>query len=101
MIADVQRQVGARGVIAPLFGPLHGAPYKIYAVEAAAQGLSLPAFLAISVPARLGRFALLTGLVALLAHQVSPTTRLPTRRMLHLAAWTAFYAWYFWNLRSP
>ena len=100
LIADVQRQVDAWGEIAPIFGPLRRAPYKIYGVEAGARRLWLPLFLAISVPARLARFALLTGLAALLAHQILPKTPLRTRRMLHVAAWTAFYAWFFWSLRS-
>lgn len=96
MITEVQGQLSSYGVVAMAFGPLRGAPYKIYAVEAGAQRLSLLGFLAISVPARLLRFALLTALVAWLAHRAASGTSLGTRRVLHVVAWTVFYAWYFW-----
>jgi len=97
MCHTVLLQVRTRGLSALFFGPITGTPYKIYAVQAGAAHIGLPLFLLVSVPARLVRFALLTGL-AIFTCYVFPGMNLAVRKSVHALAWTAFYAWYFWNL---
>jgi hypothetical protein len=94
-IAGVRQDIAARGAAAIFLGPLSGTPYKIYAVESAAAGLGLARFLAISIPARLLRFGLVTLLFAGAAR--GPLRRWSPARLAiaHAAAWTLFYAVYF------
>lgn len=62
MCDTVAGQMRTRGAGALFVGPLAGTPYKIYAVQAGGAQLGLLPFLLISVPARLLRFAFVTGL---------------------------------------
>ena len=77
------------------FGPMSGTPYKIYAVEAGSRGLSLPAFLVISIPARGIRFVAV-ALVALWLVQ-GPLESWSDGRLYTLAVgfWSVFYVLYF------
>ena len=61
MFATVQADYTAGGAWALVKGPLSGIPYKIYALHDPAY-VNLPAFLAVSIPARLERF-LVTWLI--------------------------------------
>ncbi len=95
MIARVAESLHTQGLTAVLLGPLSGTPYKLYALEAPGAGIGLVDFLAISVPARLGRFVL----VMLLAHYALRGLcrlwrGLPDRALLG-TAWIAFYVAYF------
>jgi membrane protein YqaA with SNARE-associated domain len=92
MVGRVGEEVRAGGAVAAFRGPLTGTPYKIYAVEAGAQGLPLGTFLLVSVPARLGRFAAVTAAAGVASRLLR---RLAVRRGLHLGLWSAFYLWYF------
>lgn len=56
MLVRVRAALGADGLPAMLWGPLIGIPYKIYAVQAGALGLSLPGFMLMTIPARITRF---------------------------------------------
>lgn len=95
MIAEVQTSLAEDGVTATFMGPLYGVPYKIYAVEAAGAGIGLAIFLAVSIPARLLRFLVLTlgawAISAALVRRTGP--RFGTG--LLAAAWAAFYTAYF------
>ncbi len=95
MIERVAAELREHGLAAVLLGPLSGTPYKLYALEASGAGIGLAAFLAVSVPARLGRFVLVT----LLAHLALRGLRrcwpgLPAGGLLAVA-WLAFYVVYF------
>lgn len=94
-IQEVGRSIRERGAVAVFLGPLTGTPYKIYAVESAPAGLSLARFLAISVPARLLRFVMVTLLCGGLAR--GPLRRWPPAKLAlaHATAWGLFYAAYF------
>jgi len=95
MIAEIQTSLRADGVGAVLFGPLKGFPYKVYAVEAGAGGISPIAFLAISVPARLFRFVILVGIASAASHLLRQNVSIRVRIGILLVAWAAFYSWYF------
>jgi membrane protein YqaA with SNARE-associated domain len=56
LVAEVAEQTRTQGLMAVLFGPLRGTPYKIYAAQAGAQSLPLLSFLLMTIPARLQRF---------------------------------------------
>lgn len=97
----VRGQLVAEGLPAILMGPMQGFPFKAYVVEATVLDLSAWKLLAVSVPARLLRFLLLTLIAVGLAR--GPLRRLSTRtlRILHLATWAAFYVVYFIAIQDP
>jgi hypothetical protein len=97
LLERVSGQVDELGLLAVLFGPLKGIPYKIYAVEWGTRGGALLGFLLISIPARWVRFALSALLARAIAHLIGPLTqRRPRIEALILAIiWTAFYLFYF------
>jgi membrane protein YqaA with SNARE-associated domain len=95
MIASVAAEIREHWPLAPFLGPLQGIPYKLYAVQASAQGVGLGAFLLISIPARLIRFVVLT-LVASLLFSKLLVSWTPRRNIFLLGGgWVAFYTGYF------
>ncbi len=76
-------------------GSLSGLPYKIFAVEAGATGVSPWLFALVSVPARLLRFLLVVGATSLLSRTVF--ARLSDRAKFAVLGvfWVGFYAVYF------
>jgi len=99
MLERVASEVRTRGLLAVLLGPLSGTPYKVYAVEAARQGLSLAGLLLVTIPARGLRFVAVTALAAWLAHGMFPGLSTGTKLGVWAAAWILFYAWYFHAMR--
>jgi len=99
MLDRVARQVGSRGFLAVLLGPLYGTPYKLYAAEAGRRRLSLAGLMLVTIPARLLRFVAVTLLAAWLAHGVAPTLPQGAQYAVWALAWTVFYAWYFRTMR--
>ncbi|HEX2253492.1 MAG TPA: hypothetical protein VHQ65_09515 [Thermoanaerobaculia bacterium] len=98
LVTEVRRELANHGFLALFLGPLRGVPYKIYAAEAGVLGLSPVALLAWTVPARLLRFLAVTAFAAVVA-ALPPLRRRPRlARVLHLLAWSAFYAFYFWTM---
>lgn len=95
MVARVEEEIAAHGALAIFAGPLRGTPYKTYAVLAGERGEGLGRFLALSVPARLLRFLLLTLLAAWVAARPLAGWSLRAKRALHAALWGAFYSAYF------
>lgn len=98
MIVGVHEALAESGLSALFIGPFTGVPYKIYIVEAANLNFGLAIFLAISIPARLSRFAL----VALVSSAASRLLRrrfsLRTVQLAHATLWLVFYAWFFWEM---
>ncbi len=93
----VGEQICNHGAGAIFLGPITGTPYKIYAVQTSAGQIGLALFLLVSGPARLVRFALVTGLTILIC-RLLPRITLFIYRMVHLVLWTTFYVWYFASL---
>lgn len=85
--------------LAVLHGSLSGVPYKIYAAEAGAAGIPLAAFLTVSVPARLVRFAASALLAALAARGLARLGRARWTHPLLALFWIGFYAAY-WSMTS-
>ncbi|RPI90087.1 MAG: hypothetical protein EHM40_19270 [Chloroflexi bacterium] len=56
LVAGVADQTRVDGLMAVLFGPFLGTPYKIYAAQAGAQSLPFLYFVLMTIPARLERF---------------------------------------------
>lgn len=67
MIQGVGQQLTTRGVQGVVLGGFSGVPYKLYAAQAHAAGIGLPAFLLFTVVARGLRFLLAAVLVGGLA----------------------------------
>lgn len=95
MITEVQTSLRDDGVMSVFLGPFFGVPYKIYAVEAAGTEIGLAEFLAISVPARLLRFLVLTLVAWVISAALAG--RLNSRMRIGLLAgvWGTFYVAYF------
>jgi uncharacterized membrane protein YeaQ/YmgE (transglycosylase-associated protein family) len=100
MMADVRAQLADTGIFALFMGPLIGIPYKIYALEAADLGIGLLTFLALSIPARLIRFVIVTVVVGIIGQLLQRKFSLNRVRMAHLACWSLFYIWYFWVMST-
>lgn len=95
MIEQVRTALQEDGVMAMFLGPLFGIPYKIYAVEAAAAGIGPATFLAVSVPARLLRFGVLTIVAHAISAGLSGRTGPRLRIALLAGTWVVFYTGYF------
>ena len=96
LVERVHAQLADRGLTALVVGATTGVPYKLYAVAWGAAGGSFALFLAASAVARCARFAAVTALAAGLRRSVLARASERACRVVHLGAWSAFYAWYFW-----
>lgn len=94
-----RRQLQEIGVLALFKGGFGGVPYKIYAIHAAAEGLALGVFLAVSVFARWLRFAVVMLATRWLVRALMPQHTLFRQQFFLLAGWAVFYAVYFTWLR--
>lgn len=79
-------------------GAFSGAPYKLFAEEAAATGVPLSTFLLASLPARLLRFSLAGVASWLIFAKLLGGLSLRTRRWLLAGFWLLFYAAYYAGL---
>lgn len=95
MISDVRGALDRLGAGAMALGALSGVPYKIYATMAPAAGLSLPTFLALSIPARAIRFVLVVWIADWLNRRLARRFDLRWRSGVLAAVWLFFYALYF------
>jgi len=98
-VVEVRQELETGGLPALFLGPLTAKPYKTYAVQAGATGVSLVAFLLISIPARGIRFVLLTAFARAVVHR-TPARHwsLGVHRAIHATLWVSFYA-VFWSLK--
>jgi len=94
MIGRVQEEMRQQGPASMLYGPPQGTPYKIYAVESGRLGMPLAGLLAITVPARLLRFALAAAVAAACARWALASWTPGRRLLLHALCWGLFYCWY-------
>lgn len=95
MISSVTSQMEDDGLAALFIGPIIGTPYKLYAVEAGNLDIGLVAFLLVSIPARLMRFAFAVLFAGAISHVLHKWFPLSVLRGGHIVAWIVFYTWYF------
>lgn len=79
-------------------GAANGIPYKLYAAQAGAAGVGFAWFMAATLAARLGRFALVTGAAWAINRGLSRRLGLRPRLWLHAGAWMLFYGFYFQHM---
>lgn len=96
MIARAEAEMRTQGWLpAALRGPASSTPYKVYAMLAPSQGVSLPAWAVAALPIRLPRFLLVAAgfalIGALLRDRFSPRVLLGAFTL----GWVLFYGW-FW-----
>jgi membrane protein YqaA with SNARE-associated domain len=93
LVAHTGESVLDHGVGAVASGTLRGEPYKLFAVHAGVQNVSLPLFLAVSAVVRLARFVFTASLAWLAARALRGHS---PRVLIHLHAlvWLAFYLIY-------
>ena len=95
MIQEVQESVREEGLFAMALGPVKGIPYKIYAVEAARQGIPYLSFFLVSIPARLVRFLLTSVLAWTIAKYVLKNESLQSKYWILAGVWILVYLFYF------
>ncbi len=97
LIESVRSQLSERGLVAVLFGPAKGVPYKIYAVEWGVRHGNLPLFLLITIPARGIRFLFSILLADGICRLIGPWTKrqVQTEMIILALFWIVFYALYF------
>jgi hypothetical protein len=85
--------------LAMLKGSVTGIPYKVYGVGAGEAGLTALAFLAVSIPVRLLRFAAAAALVAWIGDRLASRTSLTVRTIVLALFWIVFYGefWLRWT----
>lgn len=95
IIELARADLAADGGWALFAGATDGIPYKLYAAQAGAAGVGFAWFMAATLAARLGRFALVTGAVWAINRGLAGRLGLRPRLWLHAAAWMLFYGFYF------
>jgi membrane protein YqaA with SNARE-associated domain len=98
-IQQVQTSLQKSGVIAILFGPLLGIPYKIYAANSSAV-ISLLSLILISVPARVIRFLLVAFIANALSNGMLSHFSHVQKIEIMLAFWAVTYSFYFFIKRK-
>lgn len=97
LIDKARATMQQHGGVALIAGAFSGVPYKLFAGQALAAGLSLSALLVWTVPARLSRFVLLSLLANLAARWMRPRLRHGPVVAVWALAWIVNYALY-WSL---
>jgi membrane protein YqaA with SNARE-associated domain len=97
LIDQARSAMHRHGGLALLEGAFSGVPYKLFAAQARAAGLSLPALLIWTVPARLSRFVLLTLVANAVARWLRPRTHHGVVVAVWALGWSVNYALY-WSL---
>lgn len=100
MVSRASRATEGRGLWAMVGQSWSFIPYKVFAVNAGALGTDLWAFLALTVPVRLGRVLVTALLAAAVGHWEREGVERHTTRWLTAIAvlWVLVYATYAWML---
>lgn len=84
-----------QGVWSLVEGMMLGIPYKTFVVSAQAQGVGLALLLAVTIPARLLRFAVASAVTHAIATRVLRSCTARTKLAVLVMFWVVFYAIYF------
>lgn len=100
LMGAVKDKMQQSGVLAIMLGPLQGLPYKTFAVQAYGAGISLEAFLLISVPARLLRFLAIAYIARWIVTLL--LMNLPRKQLIAVwgGVWILVYGLYFYHFPS-
>jgi membrane protein YqaA with SNARE-associated domain len=98
LIAHAGSALNDQGIIALFSGMFRGQPYKLFAVHAGVQEISLALFLAFSVFAQLGRF-IAAATLAWLCGRVLRGQPPRVLFQIHALSWLVFYLSYFFVMR--
>lgn len=101
MVSATGARMRSEGLISMIDGPLRGIPYKIYAAQAGEQGSPFPAFLMITVLARLERLlpvVLIAGVVGK-AFRELVEKRTPFVLGAYAIVWCVIYFLYYLGVR--
>ena len=94
LVAGALADLEAHGGSALLLGPLSGVPYKLFAFYAPHTIGFLP-FILLSIPARLIRFLVVTGLAFGISRGLLRRLSIRHQRLCLILCWLAFYVYYF------
>ena len=96
MFSQASEHLRGQGAYGLFFGTANGIPYKIYAVLAPQESVSLTSFAVISFPARLYRLLVAAIAAGLVFHWLRRQSE-RTRWALFSGFWIASYAVYFYH----
>jgi hypothetical protein len=101
MVKTVAQRMEANGLGAMVGGPFGFIPYKVYAVQAGRQPLSLLPFLIMTIPARLTRILPTTLPSAVLGVGLNRFIRQHTKLVLaaYGLVWLGVYIFYYFQVR--
>jgi membrane protein YqaA with SNARE-associated domain len=96
LLARAHREIAQNWFIHLVLGAVTGVPYKLYAVEAGARGLTPFLFVPASIAARLTRFLVAAGLTALMGEALTRLNKPEWRYRVLAVAWCLVYGTYFY-----
>jgi membrane protein YqaA with SNARE-associated domain len=99
LLARAQNEIATGWPLHLVTGAMTGVPYKLYAVEAGAQGIGPLLFLPMSFVARLSRFVLTAAAAAIGREFVMRLGKPGWRYWTWMLAWVATYGFY-WTTRG-
>lgn len=95
MMESVRLSLESEGLIAMIFGPTKGIPYKIYAIYASSVEIGFAAFVMASIPARFIRFFLTGMMAAFLSQTVFSRLATGVKVTAWVVVWIIVYSIYF------
>jgi membrane protein YqaA with SNARE-associated domain len=96
LLARAHREIAQNWFVHLVLGAVTGVPYKLYAVEAGAHGLTPLLFVPASIAARLTRFLVAVGLTTLMSAVLTRLNKPEWRYRVLALAWCVVYSTYFY-----
>ncbi|MBD3654453.1 hypothetical protein [Kangiella sp.] len=100
LMVTVKDKMQSSGIWSIMTGPLQGLPYKTFAIQAYAAGISIEAFLLISIPARLLRFLAITYVARLIVRGLLNNLQSKQLVTIWAVVWVLVYGLYFYHFPS-
>ena len=100
LMVMVKRQMQSSGMWSIMIGPLQGLPYKTFAAQAYVSGISIEAFLLISIPARLLRFLAITYVARWIVRGLLNNLQRKSLVTVWAGVWILVYGLYFYHFPS-
>ncbi|GGE98814.1 hypothetical protein [Kangiella profundi] len=100
LMAKVKDKMQSSGIWSIMTGPLQGLPYKTFATQAYAAGISIEAFLLISIPARLLRFLVIAYMARWIVRGLLNNLQRKSLIAVWCGVWILVYGLYFYHFPS-